>query len=99
MSASDFTGRIIQERGERSSNFLCNIKKSENYQYLTKDDNREVYRKASGDWYAEVAKNNCVPGTETDCTDNSEGENDEDEESNAMTALVSCFTFILSLVL
>ena len=94
---------------------LLDIRKAKTQKPRTKDDNREVYRKASGDWYAEVAKNNCVPGSETDCTesyttesyttesyttDNSEGdENDEDEESNAMPALVSCFSLILSLVL
>merc|ERR1719431_286646 len=37
------------------------------------DPNRAVYRKASADWYSEVAENNCVPcmGTQCDidCTD------------------------------
>ena len=30
------------------------------------DENRAVYRKASGDWYAQVAATNCVPGAEFD---------------------------------
>ena len=32
------------------------------------DDNRQVFRKASGDWYANVAKYNCVTGTDFDST-------------------------------
>ena len=72
--------------GMSSSKVIC-IKRTFKDSY--KDENREVYRKASGDWYAEVALKNCVPGSETDC----------DEDSHALRALASCLYLTLFLLL
>ena len=80
--------------------FMCNGANEINLMQLPlKDVDRAVYRKASGDWYADVAKKNCVPGSESDCTETSEDEDEENEESHAIQALAPCFALILSLVL
>ena len=63
------------------------------------DPARHVYRKASGDWYARVARDNCVTGTEFDVAKCAALINDDNEPEEEGNGTASCIVTAVSMLL
>jgi len=63
------------------------------------DPARTVYRKASGDWYARLARDNCVTGSAFDAEKCAAQVNDEDGAGSGVAPSVECFAFVSMLLL